>query len=67
MIIVGLNAYHGDSSVCIVIDGKLIAAVGEERFTRVKHWAGGSVVMFMILYYLRSNGELFCRLKLAEN
>ena len=40
MIILGLNAYHGDSSTCIVIDGKLIAAVEEERFRRVKHWAG---------------------------
>ncbi len=34
MIILGLNAYHGDSSACIVVDGKLIA---EERFTRIKH------------------------------
>ncbi|MEW6214982.1 MAG: carbamoyltransferase C-terminal domain-containing protein [Nitrospirota bacterium] len=40
MIILGLNAYHGDSSVCILKDGKLIAAVEEERFRRVKHWAG---------------------------
>jgi len=40
MIILGVNAYHGDSSACIVIDGKLIAAVEEERFRRVKHWAG---------------------------
>lgn len=40
MIILGLNAYHGDSSACIVVDGKLLAAVEEERFTRIKHWAG---------------------------
>ena len=40
MIILGLNAYHGDSSACIVVDGKLIAAVEEERFRRIKHWAG---------------------------
>ncbi|MBW3022894.1 carbamoyltransferase, partial [Candidatus Woesearchaeota archaeon] len=40
MIILGLNAYHGDSSACILVDGKLIAAVEEERFTRIKHWAG---------------------------
>jgi carbamoyltransferase len=40
MIILGLNAYHGDSSACLVIDGKLIAAVEEERFRRIKHWAG---------------------------
>ncbi len=40
MYILGLNSYHGDSSACIVADGKLIAAVEEERFTRIKHWAG---------------------------
>jgi len=40
MIILGINAYHGDSSACLIIDGKLIAAVEEERFRRIKHWAG---------------------------
>ncbi|MEQ1725724.1 MAG: carbamoyltransferase C-terminal domain-containing protein [Sphingopyxis sp.] len=40
MIILGLNAFHGDSSACIVRDGVLIAAVEEERFRRLKHWAG---------------------------
>lgn len=40
MLILGLNAYHADSAACIVRDGKLIAAVEEERFRRVKHWAG---------------------------
>src|SRR5262249_35347139 len=40
MIILGLNAFHGDSSAALVKDGKLIAAVEEERFCRVKHWAG---------------------------
>jgi carbamoyltransferase len=40
MIILGINAYHADSSAAIIVDGKLIAAIEEERFTRVKHWAG---------------------------
>lgn len=40
MNIIGINAYHADSSACLVIDGKLINAVEEERFTRIKHWAG---------------------------
>ena len=40
MIILGLNAFHGDSAACIVVDGQLIAAAEEERFTRIKHWAG---------------------------
>lgn len=40
MYILGLNVYHGDSSACILSDGKLLAAVEEERFKRIKHWAG---------------------------
>ncbi len=38
--ILGINAYHGDSSACLVVDGELVAAVEEERFRRIKHWAG---------------------------
>ncbi len=38
--ILGLNAYHGDASACLIADGKIIAAAEEERFRRVKHWAG---------------------------
>ncbi|MCG8448185.1 MAG: carbamoyltransferase [Pirellulales bacterium] len=40
MNILGINAYHGDSSAALVIDGQLVVAVEEERFTRIKHWAG---------------------------
>jgi len=40
MYILGINAYHGDSSACIFKDGKLIAAIEEERIKRIKHWAG---------------------------
>jgi len=40
MIVVGLNAYHGDVSAALVRDGQLIAAVEEERFRRIKHCAG---------------------------
>jgi carbamoyltransferase len=40
MNIIGINAYHGDSSACIIVDGVLVAAVEEERFKRIKHWAG---------------------------
>jgi carbamoyltransferase len=40
MNILGLNAYHGDVSAVILRDGQLIAAVEEERFRRVKHYAG---------------------------
>src|SRR5262245_53971201 len=40
MIILGLNAYHGDASACLLRDGEIIAAAEEERFRRIKHWAG---------------------------
>lgn len=40
MIILGLNTYHADSSAAIFVNGKMVAATEEERFTRVKHWAG---------------------------
>jgi carbamoyltransferase len=38
--IIGINAFHGDSSACLLKDGTLVAAVEEERFRRIKHWAG---------------------------
>lgn len=40
MYILGINAYHGGASACLIQDGKLIAAVEEERFNRQKYWAG---------------------------
>ena len=40
MYILGINAYHADSSAAIFKDGALIAASEEERFRRIKHWAG---------------------------
>lgn len=40
MIILGINAYHGDVSAVLLRDGELLAAAEEERFRRVKHWAG---------------------------
>lgn len=40
MNILGINAYHGDASAALVVDGQLVAAVEEERFNRIKHWAG---------------------------
>src|SRR5690606_7075909 len=38
--ILGINAYHGDASACIYHNSQLIAASEEERFRRIKHWAG---------------------------
>jgi carbamoyltransferase len=38
--ILGVNAFHGDSSACLLKDGVLVAALEEERIRRAKHWAG---------------------------
>jgi len=40
LIVLGLNAFHPDSAAALVIDGEVVAAAEEERFRRVKHWAG---------------------------
>src|SRR5215207_8934320 len=40
MYILGINAYHGDAAAALIKDGRLIAAVEEERFNRFKHSAG---------------------------
>jgi carbamoyltransferase len=40
VIVLGINAYHGDASAALVVDGEIVAAAEEERFTRVKHQAG---------------------------
>jgi carbamoyltransferase len=44
MYILGINAYHADSSAAIFKNGVMIAATEEERFTRIKHWAGFPVL-----------------------
>lgn len=40
MIVLGLNAHHADAAAALVIDGEVVAAAEEERFRRIKHWAG---------------------------
>src|SRR5436190_13054327 len=35
--ILGLAAYYHDSAACLLVDGELVAAAQEERFTRIKH------------------------------
>ena len=40
MNILGLNAFHGDASAALLVDGQLRAAIEEERLNRIKHCAG---------------------------
>ena len=35
--ILGISAFYHDSAACILVNGKIIAAAQEERFTRIKH------------------------------
>src|SRR5215472_9167742 len=51
LIILGINAYHADAAACILRGGELLAAAEEERFRRVKHWAG--FPSQAIAYFLR--------------
>jgi carbamoyltransferase len=54
MNILGINAYHGNASAALVCDGKLVAAVEEERFNRVKYAAGFPAAA--IRYCLKEGG-----------
>src|SRR5260370_15627443 len=40
MYILDINAYHGDAAAALIKDGRIVAAVEEERFNRIKHCAG---------------------------
>src|SRR5215218_5080185 len=35
--ILGISAFYHDSAACLVVDGEIVAAAQEERFTRRKH------------------------------
>ena len=37
MIILGISAFYHDSAVCLLVNGKIIFCIQEERFSRVKH------------------------------
>lgn len=37
MVVLGLSALYHDAAASIVIDGEIVAAAQEERFTRIKH------------------------------
>lgn len=54
MIILGVNAYHANASAAILVDGRLVAAVEEERLNRVKYAAGMPVLA--IQYCLQTVG-----------
>jgi carbamoyltransferase len=53
MLILGINSFHADSSSCLLLNGKLLSAVEEERFNRIKHFSGFPIES--IKYCLSSN------------
>ena len=57
--ILGISAFYHDSAAAIIIDGKIIAAAQEERFTRKKHDA--NFPKNAIIYILKE-----ANLKLSE-
>ena len=40
MIVLGISAFYHDSAAVLIVDGKVVAAVQEERFSRIKHDSG---------------------------
>jgi carbamoyltransferase len=52
--ILGISAYYHDSAACLVVDGRVVAAAQEERFTRRKHDA--SFPTHAVAYCLREGG-----------
>jgi carbamoyltransferase len=52
--ILGISAYYHDSAAAIIVDGEIIAAAQEERFTRIKHDA--SFPRNSIMYVLSESG-----------
>ena len=57
MNIIGISAYFHDSAACLIVDGEIIAAAQEERFTRKKHDA--SFPRFAIEFCLNKSGLWF--------
>jgi carbamoyltransferase len=57
VIVLGINAYHGNASGALVCDGRLAAAAEEERFNRVKYAAGFPARA--IRYCLEERGRLY--------
>src|SRR3989337_1242940 len=62
MNILGISAYYHDSAACLIVDGEIVAAAQEERFTRKKHDAGfpSKAVEFCLKEAAITASELTC-------
>ena len=61
--ILGVSAYYHDSAACLVVDGEIVAAAQEERFTRKKHDA--AFPSRAVEYCLRQGGITAAELDLV--
>ncbi len=61
--ILGISAYYHDSAACLVVDGRVLAAAQEERFTRKKHDA--AFPLNAVAYCLREGGITAAELDLV--
>ena len=59
-VILGISAFYHDSAAALVIDGKIVAAAQEERFTRKKHDADFplNAIQFVLNYALADPGQV---------
>ena len=48
----GISCYYHDSAAAILEDGEVIAAVEEERFSREKFIANGTLMRFLLIMHL---------------
>ena len=56
--VIGINAFHADSSAAIFKDGELLFAIEEEKLIRQKHWAGFPIQSIKkCLEYCNINGN----------
>lgn len=60
--ILGINAFHGNSSACILKNNEVIFAIEEERINRIKNWSGFPIESIrMCLNYAKKNlNEIKC-------
>ena len=54
--ILGISAYYHDSAAVLLVDGKIVAAAHEERFSRIKHDSG--FPSHAAAYVLREGGRI---------
>src|SRR5688500_9065217 len=58
MNILGINAFHGDSSAALLVDGQLAFAIEEEWLNRVKHLSGFPAIAAHACLYATGSAEL---------